>query len=71
MLAESKALLTPMGSDLRLGGVLELTEVDSATDTRRAQALVKSVRQYLSSEISFDGLTPWSGYAPARRMVFL
>jgi D-amino-acid dehydrogenase len=64
MLAESKALLTPMGSDLRLGGVLELTEVDSATDTRRAQALVKSVRQYISSEISFDGLTPWSGYRP-------
>jgi D-amino-acid dehydrogenase len=64
MLAESKALLTPMGNDLRLGGVLELTEIDSTVDTRRAQALVRSVRRYLSPEISFDGLEPWSGYRP-------
>ncbi|WP_433966555.1 NAD(P)/FAD-dependent oxidoreductase [Tunturiibacter gelidiferens] len=64
MLAESKALLTPMGNDLRLGGVLELTEVGSAIDARRAQALVKSVCRYLSPEISFDGLEPWSGYRP-------
>jgi D-amino-acid dehydrogenase len=64
MLAESKALLTPMGNDLRLGGVLELTEVNSAIDTRRAQALVKSVHQYLSPEISFDGIEPWCGCRP-------
>jgi D-amino-acid dehydrogenase len=64
MFSESKALLTPMGNDLRLGGVLELTKFDSAVDKRRARALVTSVSQYLCSEISFDEIEPWSGYRP-------
>jgi D-amino-acid dehydrogenase len=64
MFSESKALLTPMGDDLRLGGVLELTKLDSTVDKRRARALVNSVSQYLCSEISFDEIEPWSGYRP-------
>jgi D-amino-acid dehydrogenase len=64
MFSESKALLTPMGNDLRLGGVLELTGMDSPVDIGRARALVKSSQQYLRPEISFDGIEPWSGYRP-------
>ena len=64
MFSESKALLTPMGNDLRLGGVLELTRIDSPLAMRRASALIKSVPSYLSLESSFDGIEPWSGYRP-------
>lgn len=64
MFSESKALLTPMGDDFRIGGVLELTKLDSTVDKRRARALVNSARQYICSEISFDGIEPWSGYRP-------
>jgi D-amino-acid dehydrogenase len=64
MFSESKALLTPMGTNLRLGGVLELTRIDSRPDARRANALINSLQQYLSLEISFAGTDPWSGYRP-------
>ena len=64
MFSEVKALVTPMGDELRLGGVLELTEINAPVDTRRANALVKSVNRYLLPEVSFDGVEPWSGYRP-------
>jgi D-amino-acid dehydrogenase len=64
MLSESKTLLTPIGTNLRLGGVLELTEMNSPIDPKRARALIQSLPQYLSSEISFEGIEPWSGDRP-------
>jgi D-amino-acid dehydrogenase len=64
MFSESKALLTPLGTGLRLGGVLELTHLDSPLDTRRANALINSIPQYLSLDVSFAGIEPWSGYRP-------
>ena len=64
MFSEAKALLTPMGNELRLGGVLELTGAGTEVDTRRAKALLKSCNRYLLPEISFDGVAPWSGYRP-------
>jgi len=64
MFAEAKALVTPMGNQLRLGGVLELTEINTPVDVMRAKALVKSVDRYLLPQISFNGVEPWTGYRP-------
>jgi D-amino-acid dehydrogenase len=64
MFAEAKALVTPMGNQLRLGGVLELTQINTPVNVMRAKALVDSVDRYLLPHISFNGVEPWSGYRP-------
>ncbi len=64
MFAEARALLTPMGNELRLGGVLELTNRNTPVDALRAKALVRSIERYLLPQISFDWQQPWSGYRP-------
>jgi D-amino-acid dehydrogenase len=64
MFSEAKALLIPMGNQLRLGGVLELTKLGAPTDRRRAAALVGSLDDYLLPQISFEGVKPWTGYRP-------
>jgi len=38
--------------------------MNSPIDRKRARALIRSLPQYLSSDISFEGIEPWSGDRP-------
>jgi D-amino-acid dehydrogenase len=49
---------------LRLGGVLELTKMNTPVDTVRANALTRSLERYLRPQFALDWGQPWSGYRP-------
>ncbi len=63
-LGEAKVAVTPIGSDLRFAGTLELTGLDLAINQRRVDAILQAGKNYLNG-IDFDD-TPeiWSGLRP-------
>jgi D-amino-acid dehydrogenase len=64
MFAEAKVLITLLGDQLRIGGTLELTDISSPINVRRARSVAKRLHEYLDHPISVDGVEPWSGSRP-------
>jgi len=65
-LAESKAILTPMGDTMRVAGTLELAGLDPSVNMRRVQAVLKSIPAYFP-DIDSDALELieiWRGLRP-------
>ncbi len=52
LLSEARVAMTPMGSTLRFGGTMEITDIDERINPARIRGIVKSVGQY------FPDLTP-------------
>ena len=63
---EMRDAATPIGSDLRFAGTLELTGLDLSINQRRVNAILRSGESYLIDAVSNDNGTPeiWSGLRP-------
>jgi D-amino-acid dehydrogenase len=64
MLEEAKVFVTPMGSQLRFGGTLELGGVDLRVNRRRLDAVARAAHTYLPGLESTPTLEVWRGLRP-------
>jgi D-amino-acid dehydrogenase len=66
-LGATKVAVTPMGSQLRIAGTLELTGLDLSINQRRVNAIMRAGESYLIDAVSNDNGTPeiWSGLRPS------
>lgn len=46
ILTEAKVAVTPMGSDLRFAGTMEITDIDQAINMQRVSGIVESIPKY-------------------------
>jgi D-amino-acid dehydrogenase len=63
-LIEDKVFVTPMGSQLRYGGTLELAGLDMRMNQRRLDAVARSVRRYLPGIPPTPSIEIWRGLRP-------
>jgi D-amino-acid dehydrogenase len=63
-LIEGKVFVTPMGSQLRFGGTLELAGLDMQMNQRRVDALARCVRTYLPGIAPTPTIEIWRGLRP-------
>ncbi len=63
-LAEGMVFVTPMGSQLRFGGTLELAGLDLRMNQRRVDALARTVRRYLPGIPRTPTVEIWRGLRP-------
>jgi D-amino-acid dehydrogenase len=63
-LAEGMVFVTPMGSQLRFGGTLELAGLDMRMNQRRVDALARTVRRYLPGIPRTPTIEIWRGLRP-------
>lgn len=66
ILVDDRVAMTPMGNDLRMGGTMEISGLDSPTLVKRAQAIFKAVKNYypnLPVEVPTEERI-WSGLRP-------
>jgi len=66
LLSEAKVAVTPMGSDLRIGGTLELSGLSEKINRMRIRGIVESIPKYYKNlEVPLAQETPvWKGYRP-------
>ncbi len=66
ILSEAKVAVTPMGSDLRVGGTLELSGLSQNINPKRVQGIIESIPAYYNNmDISDAEKTPiWKGFRP-------
>jgi D-amino-acid dehydrogenase len=64
MLEEARVFVTPMGSQLRFGGTLELAGLDLRVNRRRLDAVARAVRTYLPGLASTPTREIWRGLRP-------
>ncbi len=66
ILTESRVAITAMGTDLRIGGTLELSGMDTGINTNRLRGILESVgRYYRNLEVEYSPELPvWKGYRP-------
>jgi len=66
ILVDDRVAMTPMGNQLRLGGTMEISGLDSPMLIKRAEAIFKAVKNYYPDlSISFPGKEKiWSGLRP-------
>ena len=66
ILSEAKVAITPMGSDLRIGGTLELSGMSKKINRNRVEGIVESTQAYYKNlKIPFSESTKiWTGYRP-------
>ena len=66
ILSEAKVAITPMGSDLRIGGTLELSGMSKRINRKRVEGIVESTQTYYKNlKIPFGQSTEiWTGYRP-------
>lgn len=66
MLTESRVAVTPMGTNLRFGGTMEISGHNKRIRAERIAQIVASARNYLPefTDEDFQGITPWFGYRP-------
>lgn len=66
ILSEAKVAITPMGSDLRIGGTLEISGLSNKISKSRVQGIVESIPAYYKNlDIDFSPTTKiWKGYRP-------
>jgi len=66
ILSEAKVAITPLGSDLRIGGTLEISNFSKTINTKRLAGIIESVARYYP-EMHVD-IPPkdqiWHGYRP-------
>ena len=68
ILVDDRVAMTPMGSDLRMGGTMEISGLDSPTLVKRAHAIFKAAKNYFpnlpvelpATEKIWSGLRPLS-----------
>jgi len=66
ILVDDRVAMTPMGRDLRMGGTMEISGIDSPTLIARAQAIFKAAKNYYPNlEVEFPQENKiWSGLRP-------
>jgi D-amino-acid dehydrogenase len=65
ILVDDRVAMTPMGNDLRMGGTMEISGLDSPTLAKRAQAIFKAVKNYYPNlPVEFAQEKIWSGFRP-------
>jgi D-amino-acid dehydrogenase len=66
ILVDDRVAMTPMGNDLRMGGTMEISGLESPTLVKRAQAIFKAVKNYYPSlPVEFPAPEKiWSGLRP-------
>lgn len=66
ILVEGRVAVTPMGTDLRLGGTMELAGFNDTIKINRVQGILQTIESYLPDYYLADlnTLTPWYGYRP-------
>lgn len=64
LLSEGKVAVMPLGDQLRLGGTLELTGMDTSVSPRRVDGIVRTVRSYLPGLDTDRRVRVWSGLRP-------
>jgi D-amino-acid dehydrogenase len=66
ILVDSRVAMTPMGGDLRMGGTMEISGLNSPQLIKRAQAIYKAALTYYPGlDVSFpDPKNIWSGLRP-------
>ena len=66
ILVEGRVAVTPMNGQLRFGGTMELTGIDTSINERRVSGIVKSSLQYFPEfkPEDFAHIAPWSGLRP-------
>lgn len=66
ILVDDRVAMTPMGSDLRMGGTMEISGLQSPTLIKRAQAIFKATKAYFPNlPVEFPGQDKiWSGLRP-------
>jgi D-amino-acid dehydrogenase len=64
MLGEAKVLLTPMGEKFRIGGILDLSPLDSKPSRGRALSIQRRVHEFLDMPTCLDAIPAWSGARP-------
>ena len=63
-MAEAKAIVTPMGSLLRLAGTLELAGFDFSINQRRVDAIRRAANTYLVGLENVESVEIWRGLRP-------
>jgi D-amino-acid dehydrogenase len=66
ILSEARVAVTPMGTDLRIGGTLEVSNFSTSVNQKRVSAILKAMTEYYPD---FPALTPeslnvWHGFRP-------
>jgi D-amino-acid dehydrogenase len=63
---EARVAVTPMGSELRFGGTMEIAGLNEDINPVRVRGIVKSVPGYYPefAVTDFDGVKPWRGLRP-------
>jgi D-amino-acid dehydrogenase len=66
ILVDHRTAMTPMGADLRMGGTMEISGLDSPTLIKRAQAIFKAAKTYYPDlDVEFPAVEKiWSGLRP-------
>ena len=66
ILVDDRVAMTPMGNDLRMGGTMEISGLESPTLVKRAQAIFKAVKNYYPNlPVEFPAEEKiWSGLRP-------
>mgnify|MGYP000041202876 CR=1 FL=1 len=66
ILCEAKVAVTPMDSQLRFAGTMEIGGLNLKVNKNRIQGIVNSVNKYFPeySAQDFDGVAPWVGLRP-------
>lgn len=66
ILVEGRVAVTPMGTDLRLGGTMEIAGLDDSVRTSRIKGILSTIESYLPDYLLADTqkIAPWFGYRP-------
>ena len=69
LLVEGRAAFTPLGSELRFGGTMEIRKLDAPTSLNRVKGIIRAVENFFPDyrgQLDFDKIRPhiWSGFRP-------
>ena len=66
ILVEGRVAVTPMGTDLRLGGTMEIAGLDDSVRTSRIRGILSTIESYLPDypQMKTQKIKPWYGYRP-------
>ncbi len=66
ILVERRVAVTPMGTQLRFGGTMEIAGLNTTVNPSRVRGITKSVPLYFPQfgEVDFAGVRPWVGLRP-------
>ena len=66
ILVDDRVAMTPMGKDLRMGGTMEISGLNSPTLVKRAESIFRAAKNYYPDlQVQFPGTDKiWHGYRP-------